>query len=423
MLFLMLSAGLWLLTTIYAIGYLHGQPHQNRFYAFFGLSVTSTAGLAMAGNLFTFYFFYEILTLATYPLVVHQQTREALAAGRVYLRYAIAGGAVLLIGVMWFHLLVGATDFREGGALTGGEASATSLTFLFVLLIAGLGVKTALFPLHGWLPVSMVAPAPVSALLHAVAVVKAGAFGVVRVVYEVFGIELSSQLGVLGPLSLVAAVTIIYGSLMALTQDNLKKRLAYSTVSQLSYITLGVAIVGSASTIGGIVHLVHQGIMKITLFFCAGILSHTLGITKVSQMQGVAQRLPVTMVAFSVAAFGMIGLPPLAGFITKWHLGLGAIEAGQRWPIAVLIMSTLLNAAYFLPIVYDAWFKAPAGPFIEKSAHGRFETSRLLLMPAMITAFLTVVFGLFANADISPLQWSVLIAQRELATLPGVFTP
>lgn len=425
MLFLALSAGLWLVTTIYAIGYMRNLPHHSRFYGFFGLSVTSTAGLALAGNLFTFYFFYETLTLATYPLVVHRQTREALAAGRTYLRYAVTGGAVLLLGIVWLQALVGPVEFTEGGALAGlqAEYGAATLIAIFALLIAGLGVKTALVPLHGWLPVAMVAPAPVSALVHAVAVVKAGAFGVVRVVYEIFGIALAQELRVLLPLSIIAATTIIYGSLRALAQDDLKRRLAYSTVSQLSYITLGVAIVGSTATIGGIVHLVHQGIMKITLFFCAGILADTLGITRVSQMNGVAQRMPATMVAFSIAVAGMIGLPPFAGFISKWYLGLGAVESGQTWVMAVLIASTLLNMAYFLPIVYAAWFRAPDGPFTNKMKPGRFETSWLLLVPTLTTALLTLIFGLFASASFSPLQWSELIAARELVSLPGVFTP
>ena len=414
MLFLTLSAGLWLLTTIYAIGYLRGDLHQSRFYAFFGLCVTATAGIALAGNLLTFFIFYEILTLVTYPLVVHKGTREALDAGRTYLAYTLSGGVVLLVGVAWLHAVAGRVEFTEGGALAGLEAGWGTLVAIFALLIAGLGVKTALVPLHGWLPAAMVAPTPVSALLHAVAVVKAGAFGVVLVVYEIFGIELCQRLGVLGPLGLVAAVTIVYGSLQALRQDDLKRRLAYSTVSQLAYITLGVAIVGPFATIGGIVHLVHQGIMKITLFFCAGILAETLGIYKVSQMNGVGRRLPGTMVAFSLAAFGMIGLPPFAGFISKWYLGLGAVAAGQLWPIGVLVASTLLNAAYFLPVLHRAWFTEPAGPFSEQGLPGRIETDWLLLLPPLATASLTLFFGLLAGAPGSPLHWAELVAIREL---------
>ena len=203
----------------------------------------------------------------------------------------------------------------------------------------------------------MVAPAPVSALLHAVAVVKAGAFGIVRVVYDVYGVEFAASLGLLVPLGVAAAVTIIYGSVRALSQDHLKKRLAYSTVSQVSYIALGTAIVGPIATIGGVVHLVHQGLMKITLFFAAGNYAETLGIHKVSEMNGVGKRMPGTTLAFSVGALGMVGIPPVAGFVSKWYLGLGAVEVGvAAWVMPILIASSLLNAAYFLPILYRAWF-------------------------------------------------------------------
>ena len=226
-----------------------------------------------------------------------------------------------------------------------------------MLLVLGLGVKAALVPLHGWLPQAMVAPAPVSALLHAVAVVKAGAFGIVRVVYDVYGVEFAADLNLLLPLGVMAAVTIIYGSIKALSQDNLKKRLAYSTVSQVSYIALGTATLGPIATIGGVVHLVHQGVMKITLFFAAGNYAETLGVHKVSEMNGVGRRMPGTTLAFTVGALGMIGIPPVAGYVTKWYLGLGALEAGAAaWVLPVLIISSLLNAAYFLPILYRAWF-------------------------------------------------------------------
>ncbi len=249
---------------------------------------------------------------------------------------------------------------------------------IFLLLIIGLGVKAALVPLHGWLPQAMVAPAPVSALLHAVAVVKAGAFGIVRVVYDVYGVNFTDQLGLLTGLGIAAAITIIYGSIKALSQDNLKKRLAYSTVSQVSYIALGTAILGPVGTIGGIVHLVHQGIMKITLFFAAGNYAETLGIHKVSEMNGVGRRMPATTLAFSIAALGMIGVPPVAGFVSKWYLGLGALEAGMAaWVMPVLITSSVLNAAYFLPVLYRAWFREPGPAWpAEHIPAARFETSR-----------------------------------------------
>jgi multicomponent Na+:H+ antiporter subunit D len=261
----------------------------------------------------------------------------------------------------------------------------------------------------------LVAPAPVSALLHAVAVVKAGAFGIVRLVYDVYGVHFAGQLGLLAVLGTAAAVTIIYGSLMALFQDNLKKRLAYSTVSQVSYIALGTAILGPLGTIGGVVHLVHQGIMKITMFFSAGNYAETLGIHKVSEMNGVGRRMPATTLAFSVAALGMIGIPPVAGFVSKWYLGLGAMEAGMAgWVMPVLIASSVLNAAYFLPILYRAWFRSAAPDWpAEHIAAGRFETSGSLLWPPVVTAMLALAAGLFAAAPYSPLEWAILIAQRE----------
>ena len=414
MLFVTLSAVLWLVTTVYAVGYLEGSPNRSRFFGFFSLCVTSTMGISLAGNLFTFFIFYEMLTITTYPLVVHRGTQKALEAGMTYVKYTLAGGAVLLIGVVWLHVLGGPVEFTQRGAVSHLAAEhRASLIVIFALLIAGLGVKSALVPLHGWLPKAMVAPAPVSALLHAVAVVKAGAFGIVRVVYNVYGIDLASELGVLTPLAAIAAFTIIYGSLRALAQDELKKRLAYSTISQISYIILGVAVFGPLSTIAGLAHLVHQGIMKITLFLCAGNFAETLGIHSIREMDGVGRRMPGTMAAFTIAAFGMIGAPPMAGFITKWYLGMGALNAGELWVVAVLAVSSLLNAAYFLPILNAAWFRKPPVAWPEDRGHGRFETTLLLLVPPLVTALLTLAAGLLAGADYSPLWWTRIIAERE----------
>jgi multicomponent Na+:H+ antiporter subunit D len=416
LLFVSLSAVLWLFTTIYAIAYLEGSPHRSRFFGFFSLCVSATIGIALAGNLFTFVIFYEVLTLSTYPLVVHRGTEAALRAGRTYLRYTLAGGAGLLLASVWLYGLVGPIEFDEGASLARlGEQSRGTLVLIFALLIAGLGVKSALVPLHGWLPVAMVAPAPVSALLHAVAVVKAGAFGIVRVVYDVYGIRFSEELGVTTPLAVLAGVTVVYGSARALFQDDLKRRLAYSTVSQVAYIVLGVAVIGPSATLGGVVHLVHQGVMKITLFFCAGNMAETLGLHRISEMNGVARRMPWTMVAFTVAAFGMIGVPPVAGFVSKWYIGLGAIEAAQPWVLVVLALSTLLNAAYFLPVLHAAWFKAPQGPWPEDHSYGRFETHWALLMPPLVTALLAIEMGLFAGTPFSPLQWVRLIVERAYA--------
>lgn len=414
LLFITLSAQLWFLTTIYAVGYLEDSPHRSRFFGFFSLCVTATVGIAMAGNLITFILFYELLTLSTYPLVVHRGTPEARRAGESYLVYTVLGGVLLLLGAVWLYTLTGSLEFRPRGILDDvGPAAYGSLTAIFFLMIAGLGVKAALVPLHGWLPKAMVAPAPVSALLHAVAVVKAGAFGIVRVVYDIFGIEFAADLGVMEPLLWVACATIIWGSLRALYQDDLKRRLAYSTVSQVSYIALGVALVGPIGSIGGLAHLVHQGLMKITLFFCAGNLAETLGIHRISEMNGVGRRMPWTMAAFTLGALGMIGVPPLAGFISKWYLGLGAMEVGNDWVLLVLAASSAMNAMYFLPILYRAWFLDPGGPWPAERHFPRAETSLALLVPPLVTAGLALAVGLLASVPYSPQEWAKLIILRE----------
>lgn len=422
LLFMTLSAVLWLVTTFYAIGYLEGAPHRSRFFGFFSLCVTTTMGIAMAGNLFTFFIFYELLTLSTFPLVVHRGTDKAMKGGTIYLAYTLGGGTLLLAGIVWLNYLIGHTEFAHGGiAATLGAEYAGQLQIIFLLLMAGVGVKAAIVPLHGWLPRAMVAPAPVSALLHAVAVVKAGAFGIVRIVYEVYGIEFAQSLHLLIPLALIASVTIIWGSLRALFQDDLKKRLAYSTISQVSYIVLGVALFGPIGTIGGLVHLVHQGIMKITLFFCAGNYAETLGIHKVSEMDGAGRRMPLTTLAFSVAALGMMGAPLTAGAVSKAWLSDGAQAAGLEWAIWVLWTSSLLNAAYFLPILWRAWGRKlpPAWPAEQIPARGWRETAWLLLLPPLLTAVVTLAAGFFADAGFGPLAWAKLIAQREyLAVQP-----
>ncbi|WP_142848022.1 proton-conducting transporter membrane subunit [Telmatospirillum sp. J64-1] len=416
MLFISLSGVLWFLTTIYAIGYFRNSPNRSRFFGFFSICVSATTGIAMSGNLFTLFLFYEMLTFSTYPLVVHRGSEAALRAGRIYLAYTLTGGAVVLAGLAWLTVLAGPVDFVErGGALSHvGPGNEAALVAIFALLIGGFGVKAALVPLHGWLPIAMVAPAPVSALLHAVAVVKAGAFGILRVIYDIYGIDKAAELGVLQPLAVLAAATILWGSLRALAQMDLKRRLAFSTVSQLSYIVLGASLLGPAATIGALVHVIHQGVMKVTMFFCAGNLAETLGIHRIDEMKGVGRRMPLTMGAFTLAALGMMAAPPMAGFITKWYLGLGALEAGQGWALGVLLISSLLNAAYFLPILRTAWFDKPEeGVWQEHLPRGRWETSRALLFPPLVTAGLALLFGLFAGSPLSPLSWATLIAALE----------
>jgi multicomponent Na+:H+ antiporter subunit D len=409
MLFLTLSAVLWLVTTIYAVGYLEDSPGRSRFFGFFSLCVSATAGVSLAGNLFTLLVFYEVLTLATYPLVVHRGTPRAVAAGRVYLAYTLTGGALVLVATAWLHSLVGPVDFVERGLPAMRELPETVLVIAFWLLIAGFGVKAALVPLHGWLPKSMVAPAPVSALLHAVAVVKAGAFSIARVVYDLYGIEFAEQLGVFDALAALAGITIVYGSWRALSQRELKPRLAWSTVSQVSYITLGIATFGPVATVGGIVHLVHQGLMKITLFFCAGNLAETMRIHRIDQMRGCARRMPWTMGAFTLAALGMIGVPPLAGFVSKWYLATGALAGGDTWVIGIIVASTVLNAAYFLPLLHAAWFGTPR----DDGDANDGEAPTMLLAPPLVTITLATLAGLLAAADFSPLAAARAITVLE----------
>ncbi len=412
LLFVTLSGLLWFLTTLYAIGYLEATQNRSRFFGFFSLCVAATLGIALAGNLITFLIFYELLTLTTYPLVVHKGNAASLRAGRIYLTYTMTGGALLLAGVVWLKALAGPLDFTATGILAGmPHLDPGHLKVIFALIITGLGVKAALVPLHGWLPAAMAAPAPVSALLHAVAVVKAGAFGIIRVVYDVYGIEFARDLGLTIVLAGIAAFTIVYGSVRALFQDDLKRRLAFSTVSQVSYIALGTAIAGPIATIGGMVHLVHQGLMKITLFFCAGNLAETLGIHKVSEMNGVGRRMPLTMSAFTIAALGMIGLPPVAGFVSKWYLGAGALEVEAYWVLIILAASSVLNALYFLPVLHAAWFRPPNPTWVPKQSV--METPWLLLIPPVMTAALALATGVFAGVFSSPLSWAELIAARE----------
>jgi multicomponent Na+:H+ antiporter subunit D len=419
--FVGLSSVLWLATTIYAIGYLGGSPLRSRFFGYFSLCVSATVGLAMAGNLVSFLLFYELLTLATFPLVVHRGTPESLRAGRLYLAYTLGGGTLVLMGVAILHTLTGSPDFVPGGYLLSlVEQHPVALTLAFLLLVTGLGVKAAIVPLHGWLPRAMVAPAPVSALLHAVAVVKAGAFGIIRVVYDVFGAGPVKALELAQPLLWLAAATVIYASLRALQQHELKKLLAFSTVSQVSYIILGVALLGPIAATGALVHLVHQGLMKVTLFYCAGNFAESLHVHQLREMDGIGQRMPLTMAAFTVGALGMIGVPPIAGFISKWYLGLGALEVGQDWVLLVLVGSGLLNAAYFLPLIYRGWFGTapdiwPGDTRLGGGVPGWSETHWMLLAPMLFTATLSVLTGVLAGTGFSPLAWAQLIVATEFA--------
>ncbi|MBE0607606.1 MAG: monovalent cation/H+ antiporter subunit D family protein [Deltaproteobacteria bacterium] len=388
--FALIASGLWILTSVYSIGYVRGlkERKQTRYFACFAVCLSATIGVAFAANLLTFVFFYEILTIATYPLVIHKETKIAISAGRKYLVYTLTAGVLLIAATAWTYRIAGTLDFRPGGLFGDAAFSPGAITALFLLFLAGVGVKAAVMPLHSWLPAAMVAPTPVSALLHAVAVVKSGVFGVVRVVGFVFGPALMRQFGLNFFLATVAGATILLASLLAYRQDNLKHRLAYSTVGHLSYIVLGAALLSPASLVGGLLHIANHATMKITMFFCAGAIYVRHHKEKISDLDGIGRVMPWTMGAFTLAAIGLAGIPPINGFVSKWQLGLGSLQAGELLPLAVLVLSGLLNAGYFAPVIFRAFLKTPAVPY------ERGEASYAMVVPLLITALLSLLLGL-----------------------------
>jgi multicomponent Na+:H+ antiporter subunit D len=361
LLFALVSSSLWIVTSAYSIGYMRGlnEHSQTRYFCFFALALSATIGVAFSANLLTLYLFYEMLSFATYPLVTHHQDAEARRSGRKYLLYIVGTSVGLVLPAMLLcYDMTGTLEFGKQGFLKGATGSTALMTVLLVMLVLGFA-KVAIMPFHAWLPAAMVAPTPVSALLHAVAVVKVGAFSVLRVITGVFGTDLllSLHLGTL--VCYLAAITTIVASLIALSQDGLKRRLAFSTIGQLSYIVLGAALLSPKALIGGMTHIAMHAFGKITLFFCAGAIFVATGKKNISDMVGIGRQMPLTMLAFFIGSLSVIGLPPCGGFISKWYLVLGTLEANQ-WPmLAVLLSSSFLNAAYFLPIVYRAFFCSP----------------------------------------------------------------
>jgi len=360
MLFALVASGLWIVNSVYSIGYMRGNDelHQTRFYVCFALALAATMGIALSANLLTLFLFYEMLTLVTWPLVTHHGDAEARRGGRLYLGFLVGTSiALLLPAIIATWALAGTLEFTPGGILRG-KASGPVIGGLLALYMFGIG-KAALMPFHRWLPAAMVAPTPVSALLHAVAVVKAGVFAVVKVVIYVFGAETLAGVRAADWLPAVAGFTIVAASIVALRSDNLKRRLAYSTVSQLSYVVLAAALLTPLSVAGAVFHIAAHAVGKITLFFAAGAIYTAAHKTEVSQLDGIGRRMPWTMGAFTIGALSLIGIPPLAGFLSKWMMFQGAAQAGNGMALAVLALSTLLNAAYFLPIVYAAFWRAP----------------------------------------------------------------
>jgi len=386
MLFALVASGLWIVNSVYSIGYMrgNGEAHQTRFYVCFALSLTAAIGIAFAANLLTLFLFYEMLTLITYPLVTHHGTDAARRGGRIYLAILMGTSVLFLLpAIVYTWVAAGTLDFRAGGILPA-TMGALPLGVLLALYMFGIG-KAALMPVHRWLPAAMVAPTPVSALLHAVAVVKAGVFSVVKIVVYVFGLD--ALAGATDWLMAVAGFTILAASVVALKADNLKRRLAYSTVSQLSYVVLAAAVLAPLSMIGAAVHIAAHALGKITLFFAAGSIYTAAHKTEVSELDGIGRRMPWTMAAFAIGALSMIGLPPAAGFVSKWYMLSGAI-ADARWVVvAVIAASTLLNAGYFLPVVHRAFFRAPG---TDDAQHPHGEAPLPMVIAVVLTAAGTV---------------------------------
>ena len=409
------SSCLWVLVSIYSIGYMRSlnEHAQTRFYFSFALALLGAIGVAFAANLVTMFVFYEVLTISTYPLVAHEESPEALAAGHKYLAYLLTGGVFFLIGILMVYSLVGTTDFSFAGILRPAASSTSSLSLqiLFVCFLLGFA-KAAWMPIHSWLPSAMVAPTPVSALLHAVAVVKAGVFGIIRIVCHIYGIDLMESLGLGLLLAVIAGFTVVAANVYAIGQNNLKRMLAYSTINQLSFILLGVALLSPMSIAGAILHIPFHGFMKITLFLCAGAITAITGKKDISELAGIGRVLPVTLGAFMVGAFGMCGAPPLAGFISKWHVAMGAVESGLLFFLLIICVGSLLDVIYFFPVIRTAFFaRIPESETLSVDQEEKvevysgkirgMETQRplflFMVVPLAITAIFSILLCLFPN--------------------------
>ncbi|MDN7024097.1 monovalent cation/H+ antiporter subunit D family protein [Methanoculleus sp. FWC-SCC1] len=409
LIFALTSSSLWVANSFYSIGYMRALKEHGltRYFFCFAVAIASAMGIAFSANLWTMFIFYEILTLSTYPLVVHNENEAARQAGRKYIAYLLTAGIFFLFSLIVTYALTGTTAFEPGGILAG-HGTALMQQILFVTFLVGFA-KAAWMPLHSWLPSAMVAPTPVSALLHAVAVVKAGAFGIIRIVCFIFGIDLMANLGLGVLLAVIASITIIVASMFALAQDNLKRRLAYSTIGQLSYILLGVALLTPLGITGAMIHIPFHAFMKITLFFCAGAIIVAAGIENISDMKGLARSMPVTMTAFAIGAIAVIGLPPACGLISKWYLVLGTVQAHEIALLLVLIGSTVLNVAYFFPILYTAFFEEPEG-----GAKGIREAPMMMLAPLVATALISIALGLYPDLPF------LRLAEMAVQNLMGV---
>jgi multicomponent Na+:H+ antiporter subunit D len=398
MIFAIVASSLWTIAVFYSMGYMRGlkEHAQTRFNACFALAIFGAIGVAFSDNLFTMYLFYEIVSVCTYPLVAHHQDDEGYNGARKYIIYlTTTAKAFLLPAMILIYVLTGTLDFAANihDGIFPAEVSGPLVIMLYIFCIFGFA-KNGVMPFHHWLPGAMVAPTPVSALLHAVAVVKVGVFCTTRVMLYTFGTETMHAFNLGIPTAYFVGFTVLAASIIALSKDNLKARLAYSTVSQLSYIILGAALLTDPGIQGGLIHIVNHGVSKITLFFCAGAIYVATHKKNISEMGGLGKTMPWTFGAFGIASLSMIGAPPVAGFITKWNLLVGSVEAHQLGILLILIASTLLNAAYFAPITYKAFFgQRPAG----ETFTGIKEAPLSMLIPILIACTVSVLIGIFPD--------------------------
>ncbi len=393
-LFGLLVSLLWVCTAFYSFEYMKHEGKEKSFFTFFMATLGITLGIAFSGNLFTMYLFYEFLTLVTFPLVIHSGSMEAMQVGRKYLAYSFFGAALVLAGIALLYLME--SDFRFTGHGVLGTAAAVHndlLLYTYILFLIGFGVKAAVVPLHSWLPSAMVAPTPVSSLLHAVAVVKAGVFALTRVTYYIFGAELIRAGNSIYLAGVLVVLTILMGSILAFHQENLKKRLAYSTISQLGYIILGLILLNRDSLIGGLMHLVNHAVIKITLFFCVGAVMYMTGKKTIHEIKGIGKEMPVTMWCFSIASVSLIGIPPTNGFVSKWYLALGGLHENRAIFVIILLTSALLTAAYLIPIIIAAFF--PGNDYQQEVSSK--DPPANMLIPIMFLTVLAVLLGLFPN--------------------------
>lgn len=409
-LFGLTASVLWLLALVYSFGYMEGEHRLGRYYAFFMLALSWTMGVAYAGNLLTFLIFYELFSILTYPLIVHEETPAAMAAGTKYIIYILVGGSLVLLAIVFTFFLAGDQTLAAQGGLLALSMGKGKLAAIFWCFIVGFGVKAALVPLHGWVPdAHPAAPAPFSAVLSGV-MVAAGSFGIMRVVYNVFGVALLREMDVMRWLAYAAAFTVVFAALLAVSQDDIKRRLAYSTISQMGYVALGVGLLGAEAASGALVHIANHAFMKGALFLCAGLLIKRAGIHRVSEVDGLAQRMPVTTAALTVATLAMIGTPPLCGFVSKWYLGLGMLEVEQPLYLIVLLGGALLAAVYLLPIVYAAYFRPPSAAVLALEAREGAEAPATMLGPLAVAIALVVALGILSTLPGMPLSLARLAA-------------